>query len=186
MMRKQRLRAMQVLAAMGVLLASALLPFTHDLRFASSPAGAATPPQCRTSQLSISIAPSYTNVHTGNLNVNITFANIGHTCELRREVPGVETVVGAKHTPVGHDVVFMLPPLSPVVLKHAQSSVSVLSVVRSTARAYGCQPVPTDGLVISSGARGDSTRYYRYAIHGVCSSASHPNLIQGTFTKPVA
>jgi hypothetical protein len=72
MMRMQRLRIVQVYSGMAVVMASSLLPLALGVELAGSPAGAATPPLCRTSQLSVSVAPSYTNLHSGNLLVNIT------------------------------------------------------------------------------------------------------------------
>jgi hypothetical protein len=185
-MRKQRLDALRVLSAMGVTLASVLFPVVLGLGVASSSAGAAIPLQCRTSQLSISVAPSYTNLHSRNRIVNITFTNNSRTCELRGEVPGVVTVVGTKHTPVGHDVTVFLPYIAPVVLTLGKSSISSLIVIRSIASAKGCLPVTTDGLVISTAVRGNSPRYVHYIIHGVCSSAAHPNLMLGIFNKSVA
>lgn len=122
-MRKRRLRALRNVSIVGILLASATLTLDHELPFADSPAGAATQSQCRTSQLRISIAPSYVNAHTKNLDVNITFANNGKSCELYREIPRVVAVIGTMHIPVGHDVVYNLPPVSPVLLKQDRKSV---------------------------------------------------------------
>jgi archaellum component FlaF (FlaF/FlaG flagellin family) len=186
MMRMQRLRIVQVYSGMAVVMASSLLPLALGVELAGSPAGAATPPLCRTSQLSVSVAPIYTNLHSGNLLVNITFTNRGRTCELGGETPDVVTVVGAKHAPIGHDIVAYLPYVPPVVLTQRESSLSALSVIRKTANAKGCQPVTTDGLVIVDGLPNGSSRYVHYVVRGVCASAAHPNLMQGMYYKPVA
>ena len=185
-MRKQRLHAMQVLSTMGVTLASVLLPVALGLGVDGSPAGAATQPLCRTSQLSVSVAPILVNHVSGNFSIRITFTNSGRTCKLPGEVPAVATVVGTNHAPVGHDIVFYLPYLRPLVLTHGQSAVSWLFVDQTTTRRNGCRSVTTSGLVISDGLPNGSSRYVHYVIHGVCSSPAHPNLIQSTYSKPVA
>jgi hypothetical protein len=186
MMRKQRLRMVQDYSGMAVVLASSLLPLALGLGLTGSRAGAATPPLCRTSQLSVSVGPSYTDLHSGNLLVNITFTNNGSTCKFLGEVPDVATVVGAKHAPVGHDIVYPMPYSPPIVLTKGQSSLSVLSVIRKTANAKGCQPLTSDGLVIVDGLPNGSSRYVHYVIHGVCSSPAHPNLMVGLYNRPVA
>lgn len=106
--------------------------------------------------------------------MNIMFTDNGGICEVRSLVPGVATVVGTKHREVGHDVTIVLPSLYPVVLTPEQSSLSTLSVVRSTARAKGCHPVTADGLIISSGVRRDSTLYDHYVITSFAAFARRP------------
>jgi len=135
----------------------------------------------------VSVAPWYTNLHSDQTLAPMTFTNIGRTCELFGDMPGVQPVSGPRHYPVGDATVDDLVARLPVALTPNQSSLSMLMVLPvAPSRKSLCKPVTTDGLVISDGLPYSSTIFVHYVLRNVCSDSATGNVGVGIFNKPLA
>jgi hypothetical protein len=147
-------------------------------------AAATTFPVCKTTRIKVTTAPVKVNRKTGESSVRLNFTNVGRTCILLSDAPGVQTVAGTPRHPVGtgttNDLMFDV-----VTLMKGQQSHSELFVMPVGASlAARCKSVATDGIIVYDGLPYNSPHYVPLVLHGVCSGPSVGNLWDTHWAKP--